>query len=122
MIDFLSSDKTYTNLAFISGDHNDYNVADRDSRPEETSTTKSLVTSYDKEGYNKDLDELSSRFASLYIANGTVGMMREWVNAGFPVSSQKIAEVKLKMMRHNDSFPWNYPFHFFVRMHGVSTR
>ena len=48
---------------------------------------------------NKDLDELSSRFASLYIANGTVGMMREWVNAGFPVSSQKIAEMMYFLSR-----------------------
>ena len=40
-----------------------------------------------------DTDALSSRFASVYIANGTVGMMREWVKADFPVSSQTIAEI-----------------------------
>lgn len=40
-----------------------------------------------------DTDELSARFTSLYIANGTVGMMREWVNEDFPISSQKIAEM-----------------------------
>ena len=40
-----------------------------------------------------DTDALSSRFASIYIANGTVGMMREWVKEDFPVSSQTIAEM-----------------------------
>ena len=40
-----------------------------------------------------DTDELSSRFTRVYIANGTVGMMREWVNSDFPFSSQKIAEM-----------------------------
>ena len=38
-------------------------------------------------------DELSSRFTRIYIANGTVGMMREWVKADFPVSSQTLAEM-----------------------------
>ena len=36
---------------------------------------------------------MASRYASLYMANGTVGMLREWVNAGFPVSSREIAEM-----------------------------
>ena len=40
-----------------------------------------------------DTDELSSHFTRIYIANGTVGMMREWVKADFPVSSQEIAEM-----------------------------
>ena len=38
-------------------------------------------------------DEQASRFVRLYIANGTVGMLREWINADFPVSSRKIAEM-----------------------------
>ena len=42
---------------------------------------------------NKDIDELSERFMRLYIANGTVGMLREWISSDFPVSSQKIAEM-----------------------------
>ena len=37
-------------------------------------------------------NELSSRFTRLYIAHGTVGMMREWVQSGYPVSSREIAE------------------------------
>lgn len=40
-----------------------------------------------------DTDEQASRFIRIYIANGTVGMMREWVNAGFPISSQDLAEM-----------------------------
>ena len=27
------------------------------------------------------------------MANGTVGMLREWVSSGFPVSSREIAEM-----------------------------
>ena len=42
---------------------------------------------------NKDDGDLASYYMHLYIANGTVGMLREWVNSGFPVSSRKIAEM-----------------------------
>ena len=38
-------------------------------------------------------DGMTSYYAQLYVANGTVGMLREWVNAGFPVSSREIAEM-----------------------------
>ena len=38
-------------------------------------------------------DEISARFIKFYIANGTVGMLREWVSEDFPVSSQRIAEM-----------------------------
>ena len=44
-------------------------------------------------------DELSARFVRLYIANGTVGMLREWINADFPFSSQKIAEMMYFLSR-----------------------
>ena len=37
-------------------------------------------------------DELSARFLRLYIAHGTVGMLREWIETGFPVSSREIAK------------------------------
>ena len=42
---------------------------------------------------NEEKDEITVQFIRHYIANGTVGMLREWVNAGFPVSSRKIAEM-----------------------------
>lgn len=38
-------------------------------------------------------DEASARFISLYIAYGAVGLMREWVEAGFPFSSQEMAKM-----------------------------
>ena len=44
-------------------------------------------------------DELTARFTQLYIANGTVGMLREWVNEGFPLSSQEIAEIMYTLSR-----------------------
>ena len=37
-------------------------------------------------------DDLSDRYIRLYIANGTVGMLREWVEKDFPIRSRKIAE------------------------------
>jgi len=46
-----------------------------------------------------ETDEITARFIRLYIANGTVGMMREWVNAGFPVSSRRIAEMMYFLSR-----------------------
>ena len=48
---------------------------------------------------NEDSVELTARFTQLYIANGTVGMMREWINADFPVSSRKIAEMMYSISR-----------------------
>ena len=44
-------------------------------------------------------DELPSHYQKLYIANGTVGMLREWVNSGFPISSRKIAEMMYFLSR-----------------------
>ena len=48
---------------------------------------------------DENTDELNERLTQLYIANGTVGMMREWVNSGFPVSSRKIAEMMYFLSR-----------------------
>ena len=42
---------------------------------------------------SNDTDEQSSRFIRIYIANGTVGMLREWVNTGFRISSKDLAEM-----------------------------
>jgi AcrR family transcriptional regulator len=44
-------------------------------------------------------DEQTARFVRLYIANGTVGMLREWINADFPVSTRKIAEMMYFLSR-----------------------
>lgn len=38
------------------------------------------------------VDELSLRYMQCYVANGTVGMLREWIGSGFPISSREIAE------------------------------
>lgn len=37
--------------------------------------------------------DLASYYAFLYVANGTIGMLREWVTSGFPISSRQIAEM-----------------------------
>ena len=44
-------------------------------------------------------DELTSGFIRTYIANGTVGMMREWVNTDFRISSQDLAEMMYFLSR-----------------------
>ena len=41
----------------------------------------------------EDPDEMRARFIRLYIANGSVGLMRDWLETGFPVSSREIAEM-----------------------------
>lgn len=46
-----------------------------------------------------DADEASTLYKQVYIANGTVGMLREWVNTGFPLSSQRIAEMMYFLSR-----------------------
>ena len=47
----------------------------------------------------ENTNEISSVFIQRYIANGTVGMMREWVNSGFPVSSEEIAKMMYFLSR-----------------------
>lgn len=44
-------------------------------------------------------DEMSELFIQQYIANGTVGMLKEWINTGFPISSQRIAEMMYFLSR-----------------------
>ncbi|MBQ6481450.1 MAG: TetR/AcrR family transcriptional regulator C-terminal domain-containing protein [Anaerolineaceae bacterium] len=44
-------------------------------------------------------DEMSADYIRLYIANGSVGLLREWVNEDFPVSSQKFAEMMYTLSR-----------------------
>ena len=41
----------------------------------------------------KSIDEVSAHYMRLYIAYGTVGMMREWVTGGFSVSSERLAKM-----------------------------
>ena len=52
---------------------------------------------------SEDADEKTAHFMRLYIANGTVGMMREWINTGFPVSSRRIAEMMYFLSRKINS-------------------
>lgn len=40
----------------------------------------------------EEADALTDRFIQLYVANGTVGMLREWIEKDFPFSSREIAE------------------------------
>lgn len=47
----------------------------------------------------ENIDEPTVRFRRLYIANGTVGMMREWVNSDCPISSEEIAEMMYSLSR-----------------------
>jgi AcrR family transcriptional regulator len=47
----------------------------------------------------ENADELTSEFAQRYVANGTVGMLREWIDKGFPISSQEIAELMYYLSR-----------------------
>ena len=44
-------------------------------------------------------DEQSSIFIRRYVACGTVGMLREWVMSGFPVSSRQIARMMYFLSR-----------------------
>ena len=46
-----------------------------------------------------DADEETAHYIRLYIANGTVGMMREWINEGFHISSRRIAELMYFLSR-----------------------
>ena len=47
----------------------------------------------------EDPDELTTRFTQLYIASGTVGTLREWINEDSPLSSREIAEMMYTLSR-----------------------
>ena len=47
----------------------------------------------------KAADAFSARYLQLYIANGTIGMLREWVDQDFPISSRRIAEMMYFLSR-----------------------
>ena len=62
-------DKIYTNIAWISEDHNDNGATDRDSQPSNHPEEDKLVTNYDDNGYignkenkNKDLTDRNEYF------------------------------------------------------------
>ena len=42
---------------------------------------------------DEDAKNTAPYYAQLYVANGSVGMLREWVNTCFPVSSREMAEM-----------------------------
>ena len=44
-------------------------------------------------------DDLTTRFTQLYIASGTVGTLREWINEDSPLSSREIAEMMYTLSR-----------------------
>ena len=44
-------------------------------------------------------DDLSDRYIRLYIANGTVGMLREWISADCPIDSQQLAGMMYSFSR-----------------------
>ena len=55
-----------------------------------------LLVDHLQEGYipvGNNSDPTTAHYIQLYIANGTVGMLREWISAGFPLSSENIAEL-----------------------------
>lgn len=62
----------------------------------------STLVDFFSSGYmpiNDQNDEVTDRFVRLYIANGTVGMLREWVEKGCPGSSEKMAEMMYFLSR-----------------------
>ena len=44
-------------------------------------------------------DTAADHFKRLYIANGTVGLLREWINADCPIDSMKLAEMMYSLSR-----------------------
>ncbi|MBQ6505523.1 MAG: TetR family transcriptional regulator C-terminal domain-containing protein, partial [Flexilinea sp.] len=71
------------------------------SRSEENGFASKMVSYICSDFFTvgEQADEETARFVRLYIANGTVGMLREWINADFPVSSRKIAEMMYFLSR-----------------------
>ena len=54
---------------------------------------------------DEDLDELTVRYTQLYIANGAVGILREWIYSDFSISSVRIAEMMYSLSRRIASPP-----------------
>ena len=66
------------------------------------SSFSSRLVEYLCSGYipvGEAVDAFSARYIQLYIANGTVGMLREWVDQDFSISSRRIAEMMYYLSR-----------------------
>ena len=66
------------------------------------SSFSSRLVEYLCSGYipvGETVDAFPARFLQLYIANGTLGMLREWVDQDFPISSRRIAEMMFFLSR-----------------------
>ncbi len=62
----------------------------------------STLVEFFSSGYvpvNEQNDEVTDRFVRLYIANGTVGMLREWVEKDCSISSRKMVELLYSVSR-----------------------
>lgn len=42
-------------------------------------------------------DELTDRYGYIYCVNGVIGILKEWINSDFPISSRSFAEIVLHM-------------------------
>lgn len=42
-------------------------------------------------------DELHNRFSYVYCVNGVIGIMKEWINGNFPISTRDFSEIVLQM-------------------------
>ena len=66
------------------------------------SNFSSLLVKHLCSGYipvSEHTDALTARYIQLYIANGTVSIMREWVSEDFPVSNETLAELMYTLSR-----------------------
>ena len=44
-------------------------------------------------------EEPADRMVRLYVASGIIGMLREWINTGFPIGSRPLAEMMYTLSR-----------------------
>ncbi len=54
-------------------------------------------------------DALSTQYLRLYMANGNVGMLREWLASGFRISSRKLAEMIFFFPERSPTEPYWIP-------------
>ena len=85
--DFVKQNKRYFRILFNESVNNDFTAR----------LVEFLCSGYLP--FNSEMDELSARFIRIYIANGTIGMLREWIGSDFQASSQVIAEMMFYLSR-----------------------
>ncbi len=98
----ISNDKEFINLLEKTFDYVKANnsaftalLVRLDSNKFKERLTSSVLDKYKNLPINKD--SILSKYGYFYCINGVIGLLKEWINDNFPITSRELAELTLRM-------------------------